>query len=104
MAWHLQWGTHADGLSEQFERRNLPLPDHLFLPDLLPGAQDILQAFWDLSTDRQVGLGTGPIPFSAIDAYAHRHGVEDPDEFQLWYRLIRKCDKVFLEHVATKEG
>lgn len=72
----------------------------MFLPEVSTDGQDILKAFWELNTDRQFGMSVGPIPFSAIDAYARRHGVDDPDEFALWVRMIRLCDRVFIEHMT----
>lgn len=57
-----------------------------------------MQAFWDLSSDRaQSGLGVGGIPFSAIDAYARRFGIEG-EEFDAFANGVRAAD---LEYVAV---
>ena len=53
-------------------------------------------AFVDLSTDRQMGFGVGPIPWSALDMYARRYGLDDPDEFDRFKRLVRALDGTFL--------
>lgn len=53
-------------------------------------------AFWELSTDRQIGFGIGPLPWSAIDRYAGRFGIDDPDEFDRFKRLMRAMDRAFL--------
>lgn len=45
----------------------------------------------------------GPIPYTAVDAYAHRHGFDDPDQFADLLRAIRVCDGVLLEHYAKKQ-
>ncbi len=80
----------------------MPIPPHLWCPDLLPGADGLLTAFWALSSDRPVGMSAGAIPFTAIDAYARRMGVDDPDEFALLLAAIRAMDGVWLDHYARK--
>jgi hypothetical protein len=61
-------------------------------------------AFWELTADRQIGAmgGVGVIPFGAIDAYARRFGVVDPDDFRRLLRVIRKLDDVYVKHVNKK--
>jgi hypothetical protein len=54
-------------------------------------------AFAALSTDRQVGMGIGPIPWTALDRYAERHGINDPDERERFERLIRAMDREFVK-------
>ncbi len=62
------------------------------------------EAFNDLSSDRPLGAmgGAGPIPWTAIDRYADRHGLDDPDVFDEFRRLIRAQDRVYLDDVAEK--
>lgn len=62
-----------------------------------------LVAFWELSSDRQVGMAAGPIMFSSIDTYARRYMIDDPEEFELLVQMIRVCDKVFLNYTKSKE-
>jgi hypothetical protein len=62
----------------------------------LPGAVEYLDAFRELSTDRQIGMATGQIPSGAIDRYAMRHGLDDPDEFELFTQCVRAMDAVYL--------
>lgn len=54
-------------------------------------------AFSDLSSDRQVGFGIGPIPWTAIDRYAERRQIDDTDEYDRFLRLIRAMDRAFLD-------
>jgi hypothetical protein len=68
----------------------------------LPGSRDLFEAFWELSTDRDVGFGYGEIPASAIDRYARRHGFDDPDEFEMLRRAIRAMDREYLKHKAEQ--
>lgn len=52
-------------------------------------------AFWDLGKDRAFGFGVGPIPWSAIDRYAQRHQIDDPDEFDRFNLLVSAMDREF---------
>ena len=47
-------------------------------------------------------MNVGQIPWTAIEAYARRLGVEDPDEFETLVKMIRVCDNVLLAHVKQK--
>lgn len=71
--------------------------------DFLPGGREILDAFFELSTDRQLGFSEGPIPFTAIDAYARRVGVDGLDEFMQLRRLIRALDAQYLKRPKASE-
>lgn len=42
------------------------------------------------------------IPFTAIDRYAARVGIDDPDEFALLARLIGEMDAEYLSFVNAK--
>lgn len=71
--------------------------------EFLPGGREILDAFFELSTDRQLGFSEGPIPFTAIDAYARRAGVDGPDEFMQLRRLIRALDHAYLKRPRASD-
>jgi hypothetical protein len=60
-------------------------------------------AFSELSSDRQIGWVVGPIGWTAIDAYAVRHGIEGPDEFERFRFIIRKMDAAFMAWNRKKE-
>lgn len=61
------------------------------------------EAFWELGTDRAPGPnGSGPIPFTAIDRWADRHGIDDAEEFDRFVALIRALDRVLLDHWAER--
>jgi len=51
-------------------------------------------AFSELSTTRPIGLGLGPIPFTAIAEYSRLYELPDFDDFAY---VIRRMDRVFLE-------
>lgn len=60
-----------------------------------------MQAFFDLSADRQVGMALGVIPFSSIVKYAELYGMTLQEMTEFKY-LIQKMDAVFLEHSNSK--
>lgn len=41
-------------------------------------------------------MGIGAIPWSSLDAYAQRYGIEDIDEFERFSFLIREIDAAYL--------
>lgn len=49
-----------------------------------------------LSADRSIGFAMGPIPFTAIDCYAERYGIEGIDAFERFHALIRAMDTAYL--------
>lgn len=68
---------------------------------MILGAEVFLEAFWSLSTDRPSAFnGVRMIPFSAIDRYASRYLFDD--EFEVFERLIRSMDNVYLEDRKRK--
>lgn len=56
----------------------------------------ILCAFYDLSTCRAVGMATGPIPWTAIVAYADRAGLAGATA-AAFVEVIRVMDQGYLE-------
>lgn len=72
------------------------MPPDLYPPSLLPGADDLIASFWELSTDRSLGMQAGPIPSMAIERMATRLGLNDPDEFEDFRTHIRAMDAVWL--------
>lgn len=63
-----------------------------------------MEAFNDLSTCRQIGMGgAGPIPYDAILRWVSYWGVEQPEMF---IAVIQSADQVYLETVNkdSKDG
>lgn len=62
------------------------------------------RAFHDLQFDRQFGAmgGVLPIPFSAIDRYAKRFGIEG-EAFDLFLAQIRSLDGVWVEAANKRD-
>ena len=78
-------------------KRGLNLPQW-YLEDPAPGPQDdfYLRAFWDLSTEREVGFGVGPIPWSKIVEYGELEGL-DLDVMRSFVRVVREMDTGYLK-------
>ncbi|MGN6549761.1 MAG: phage tail assembly chaperone [Pararhizobium sp.] len=72
-------------------------------PEIEPRLEPVWDAFFELTTDRPTGFGTGPIPFTAIHFYAERLGIEDPDAFDRFTRAIRAMDRAYLENAGGNE-
>jgi hypothetical protein len=53
------------------------------------------EAFGDLSTERQIGMGIGPIPRSSILAYAAEHDLLG-DAAEHFLSIIRQIDNEYL--------
>jgi len=79
-------------------KRRIPLPEKIAnAPRILKGLEGYYIAFWELSTDRAVGMGAGPIPWTAVDMYCKREGIVGED-YDYLLDMIRAMDKVFLAH------
>jgi hypothetical protein len=61
-----------------------------------------MDSFWRLNGERQIGMGVGPIPFSAIDRYAQRYGITDLDRFDRFLLIIKALDSEYLRISAPK--
>lgn len=61
-----------------------------------------MRAFDRLSSCRPIGLdGPGPIPWTAIDSFARRHGVPG-DDFELFEMAIEGMDTEYLAFIAER--
>jgi len=83
-------------------RQGKPLPDVIAnAPELHDGQRFWYNAFLDLSTDRPVGFGEGPIPWSSIECYADAFRLRDLDREDLHFH-VRSLDKAYLKFKADK--
>lgn len=70
-------------------------------PLLLPTSEFFLNAFADLSTERQMGMGLGPIPWSVTQLYAERKQL-DPQMTEAFVTVIRTMDAAYLDWHAQE--
>lgn len=64
---------------------------------MLPGAEIVLQALYQLAADRPLSLGMsgviyGCIPYPAIVAFATRNAIDNPDTFDRFIGILRTLD------------
>ncbi|NQS89950.1 hypothetical protein HQ584_09190 [Patescibacteria group bacterium] len=62
------------------------------------------RSFTELSTCRDVGMGEGPIPWTAIDRFCIRYGITEFWEFDDFVYIIRKIDNEYLKLRADKNA
>lgn len=100
----MEWGAVAGWLREMHAEEGGPLPPALLRqPSIHEPLLFYWNGFWDLSTDRPESFGgVRDIPWSAIDRWAGRHGVTDPDAFSRLLFLIRALDRVWLEDAEKR--
>jgi hypothetical protein len=80
----------------------MPLPDFIKNePELMPGLEIFLQAFWDLSTCRQMGMGLGPIPWTSVQEYCTINGGSEEFNRDMHFH-IRQLDAAYLAWCSDK--
>lgn len=96
----LQWNQDWGAVSEYWERRILngfPAPPPFYeRPEIEEGDQYLWRAFIDLGTERQMGMGLGPIPRSVAQAYAADLNIEG-DRFDRFWSIISMIDNEYLK-------
>lgn len=66
---------------------------------LPPALSFYIDAFWEVSTERQIGMGEGPIPRSAVTGFAVDAGIEG-ERRSRFRHLIRAMDATYMKHRA----
>lgn|GEM_PF-3766404 len=94
--WEIEVGDALPYLRHRVEK-GLPTPELEREPDMCPEAEWLYEAWAILSTDRPIGMATGPIPFSSVDRLARRYGLGF-DEFEGLLMSVRRIDS----HVRSK--
>jgi hypothetical protein len=83
-------------------RRGLPLPDRIQnAPVLAPGLGLYLRAFYDLDSCRPIGMGEGPIPWSAIEQWCQALDLDEEESDDV-HTLVRRLDNAYLRHREAK--
>lgn len=101
------WGGRLEWLetvlAPQLAAKGLPCKPLDARPKIPPHLIPVWDAYASLERDRPLTMGgPGPIPFSSIDAYARRYGIDDLVEFDRFRRLIMAMDSQYLSHVADE--
>lgn len=66
----------------------------------MQGYEVWFDAFWELSSNRAIGLDVGPIPSLAVDFWARRLSADDKQDFVY---CIRRMDTAYLNAVAKRD-
>lgn len=93
--------ANADGLIRAYQRQGLEPPEALQRPPVLPGGQELLEAFIEMSFARPVAQSPARIPFTVVCQWCHMRGVDDPEEVSNVLHYIRAVDEAWLEAVAA---
>ncbi len=72
-------------------------------PDLPPGMELYVEAWEALNTERSVGFGMGPIPWSACRAWCRDRGLSGDLSDMVW-RVIRRVDGEMLKRWHESSG
>lgn len=68
----------------------------------LVGYEWLWEAFWDLSTCRQIGMAAGPIPWTARQFYADTEKLGEHDAY-LFHEVMKHMDSCWHEwHEANR--
>ena len=65
-------------------------------PEVEPHLLWLWNAFWELGTERQLGMTVGPIPASKIREYLHDELDLDGADYERTRAIIRKADDAYL--------
>ena len=80
----------------------MPLPDKIRnKPEITTGLDLYWKAFQDLSSDRDIGMGVGPIPWSSLNAWAARNSIRG-DDFERFVMVLRGLDNIYMEKQGKK--
>lgn len=83
---------------EQAVRSGQPIPDKIKnAPEVLPGLEFYYVAFCRLSTERQIGMAEGPIPYYAARRFADEYGLDEADFERMWY-LVSRLDQEYIRY------
>lgn len=67
-----------------------PAPEYLFWWD----------AFWELSSERAMNMGVGPIPWRALREFGTDRGLGQ-EQFDMLRRIVRSLDRVFMRYANS---
>lgn len=80
-----------------------PSPQFYEQPELSAVESFYWDAFFHLSTERAIGMGLGPIPYSSVRNYAAELGIIGRDEFDYFLGIITALDHEYLALSNTSE-
>ena len=101
MKWELRYSESEFVINAKSENGD-KLPDwYLDEPILPPWRSAILAAFWELNSERQIGMALGPIPHSRIKARAKDMTLGDVLS-PVFVSAIGRLDSAYMKYVNTQ--
>lgn len=95
-------GQHEQTIAKQAIRAGQPIPERIAnAPELQPGLQLYLMAFYDLDTERSHANGLTLIPWSSIAGYAQAFDFDEEQTDDLFY-FIKAMDSAHIEALGAK--
>jgi len=96
-------GASVAAMVEHLNGQGKPIPAHYAPPPIWPGCGEWIDAFHELSSDRQLTeYGPGPIPSASIARHIEGWGEWDAGLFK---KCIRAMDVAYLEAMSpAKDG
>lgn len=98
MLWHLN-NPDAGAARSLFEEQGRTVPESLCPPDRLEGFGGWLETFWELDTERQVGMTIGYIPVSKI-----RQRCAGWPDAGLFVSVMRRLDRAYVDWIMNSKG
>lgn len=98
----MEQGPYEEKILDACRASGEPIPQKIQdKPSLGPGLEFYLSAWQELSYDRPVGFGLGPIPSASLRAYTQDLGMCE-DESDRFIFIVREVDNFFVAHSAKK--
>lgn len=99
----MEQGPTEKFIIEQCIRQNMPLPDAIAnAPVLEIGLDLFFTAFMDLNSCRNIGVGEGPIPWTAKQMYAKEELNLEGEQRDDFFYYINRLDTAYLDHKAKQ--
>jgi hypothetical protein len=95
LIWQHRWGSKVEGELDKVERGIEPAAWLFTQPEIWTQNRFYWEAFNELSSERQIGMGMGPIPRSAIKRYAAEFAIEGED-YDVFHSIIRQMDNKYI--------
>ena len=99
----MEWGGKAEWL-EGLQSDGIKVAALDRRPKLLPGLDFYLIAYHELRYDKPIGMSVGPIPWSSIDRWATRNGVNDIEDFTVLESHIRSLENAAYQFEEKRKG
>lgn len=102
MFYLLDMGHLEQSIAKQALREGQPLPERIKnSPELKPGLELYINAFFDLDTERNHGNGLCAIPISSIAGYARMFDFDKEQTEDLLY-FIREMDDAHISRMKQR--